>query len=335
MGVKDFFKVPGIAGSRICVGTAHKIRETITEITGVARPVALIDLSNFLFRYAYSVSDHTSSRGARYSVHVRAIINGTRAMIRCGYRPIYVFDPPNPPAIKVDEIARRAEQRVACEARLAAAEMALGAEPTTAQIERYNKCLKANFRITGEIIEEVKEVLTALGVEWYQSPDDYEAEQVAARLNVIGRGNVVMSNDADTLVFGANLLVRSIGKKYELYSRRAILDYIKRAFSLPGDREASAMLLKVALMLGTDFNARTPLHGPATVISRMIESIRAGIVPTPNNYTHCRRIFTRRLEADLRPSCTEPSRHRFVEFVEQFGIGEEEANENFGSIVVL
>ncbi|KAF8257358.1 PIN domain-like protein, partial [Lactarius quietus] len=70
--------------------------------------------------------------------------------------------------------------------------------------------VKRGKRITGEkhwLVDSMKGIIEAFGFEWRMAPGEAEAE--LAYLNNIGIINVVLSDDVDNFLFGANMVIRN------------------------------------------------------------------------------------------------------------------------------
>jgi len=115
-----------------------------------------------------------------------------------GIKPIWVFDG-EPPKAKQEELNNRSKiKEAAKEAK------------TRAEIEGDDgeevKQAKRSIKVTNEMVEQVKEMLNVLGVPFIQAKSEAEAQ--CALLNKKGLAFGVASEDLDSLVYGANVLLR-------------------------------------------------------------------------------------------------------------------------------
>ena len=75
------------------------------------------------------------------------------------------------------------------------------------QQKKKNKYHKASLRLTKEIIDDVKQLLTFMGVSYIHP--DAEAEAYASELCRIGYVDYVLTEDMDSLVYGCPRLIRN------------------------------------------------------------------------------------------------------------------------------
>lgn len=123
------------------------------------------------------------------------ILQKTFQLLEAGIRPVYVFDGPAS-HMKAAVIASRKEAEEKRKAKGEADHM---------------------FKPTHELIERIKFVLSELGVDWIQAPD--EADITIAAATIRGGPNAyAYSRDLDMLTFGAPRVVVRDGKKYNTYS---------------------------------------------------------------------------------------------------------------------
>ena len=121
-------------------------------------------------------------------------------------------------------------------------------------------------RMTPDILETSKELLTLLGIPVVQAPSDGEAQ--GAYMCMKGDVYASASQDYDSILFGAPLLVRNLtisgrrkvpGKSVYKDVKTEIVDSGKMLEDLGITRE---QLVDVCIMIGTDFNAGVPGIGP-------------------------------------------------------------------------
>jgi hypothetical protein len=132
--------------------------------------------------------------------------------------------------------------------------------------EKIDSQEKIAFEMKRFYTEDTIFMLNMLDIQWMECPPAYEAEQIAAFTtnsnSIFGvQMDYVLSTDADCLLFGARKLIkRDTTKKklfeYDLYN-------ILTQYNLDQDE-----LIKVGLILGTDFADKTPRIGPKTVLKK-------------------------------------------------------------------
>jgi hypothetical protein len=148
-----------------------------------------------------------------------------------------------------------------------------GEEPTkddksdqiTKHKENLDKQEKIAFKMKQSYFDDVIFMLDMLNIPWLESCRGFDAEQICAEAtnkNLFGvRMDYVLSSDSDVLIFGAKLLIkRDIRKKkFFKYNLAELLE----KYELEQDD-----LIKVALILGTDFAPKTKGVGPKTILKK-------------------------------------------------------------------
>ena len=125
-------------------------------------------------------------------------------------------------------------------------------EKTIEKLEKdTDKYKKRTLRVTRNMIKDIKFILNQYNISWIDAPKNFEAEHIAACLNQKNIVDAVLTNDSDTLLFGAKQIIKisKIKKKkiFLLYS----LNNISTKYKIDLND-----LIKVGLCLGTDFNKK-------------------------------------------------------------------------------
>lgn len=186
----------------------------------------------------------------RVTSHLSGIFYRTANLLEAGVRPIYVFDG-KPPELKTTEIERRAAFK-----KKAAHEYSAALE--RGDLVEAQKFAKMTSRLSVEMVDQAKEVLTALGVPWVQAPSEGEAQ--AAFMNRKGDAWATVSQDYDSLLFGAPRLVRNltISGRRKLPAKPVYVDIEPELVKLEdvlGELKIDRrQLIDIGIMLGTDFN---------------------------------------------------------------------------------
>lgn len=137
--------------------------------------------------------------------HLLGLFNRTLLLLENGIKPVWVFDGP-PPKKKNGEILRR--KRIKQEA--------LQKKEEAEEVGNLDEALKQQQRttyISHQEKEDVKKMLTLMGVPVIQAPGEAEAQ--CSYLNKIGKVDAVCTEDTDSLVFGTQLLLRELNNKKE------------------------------------------------------------------------------------------------------------------------
>lgn len=207
-------------------------------------------------------------REGRVTSHLNGLaFRTTRLISDYGIRPIFTFDGP-PPELKRAEIAKR---RAAREKAAAEYEAALAAGD---RAKAWSKAVSST-RLTREMIEDAKILLTGLGIPWVQAPSEGEAQ--AAYLARRGDAWAAGSKDYDSLLFGAPRLIRflaigsteflpSLGRSRKVAPETLDLEENLRTLGLTREQ-----LIDVAILVGTDFFEGIKGIGPKTAVRRVRE----------------------------------------------------------------
>ena len=228
----------------------------------------------------------------RVTSHLSGILYRTANLIEAGIEPSFVFDgkPNELKAGTIEErIARREKAREEYEKALAEGDMK----------KAFSKA-QQTARMTPEILETSKKLITLMGLPVVQAPSDGEAQAAY----MCGKGDVyaAASQDFDSILFGAPLLVRNLtisgrrkvpGKQLYRDVKTEIIESGEFLDALGIDRQ---QLVDVCILMGTDFNAGIHGIGPKKGLKLIkdhgdIESVLAHIGQEIPEYQQVRDIF--------------------------------------------
>ena len=122
--------------------------------------------------------------------------------------------------------------------------------------EEAYKQARSSSRVDTTIIETSKELLGLMGIPIVQAPGEGEAQ--ASYMVAKGDARYVVSQDYDTLLFGAPLLVRNLtvsgkrkirGRQITVSPERIVLAEILEGLHLTREQ-----LIEIGILVGTDFN---------------------------------------------------------------------------------
>lgn len=166
--------------------------------------VIVIDAYNVLHQFLSIIRQRDGtplkdSQG-RITSHLTGLFHRTANMVEAKIRPVYVFDgKPHPLKAKtIEERKRRREQ----------AEKDFEEALKRGDVKEARKKAQQTSRVTDEILEQSKELLTALGIPFVQAPSEGEAQ--ASYMVKKGVAHAVGSQDFDCLLFGAPILIRNL-----------------------------------------------------------------------------------------------------------------------------
>jgi 5'-3' exonuclease len=121
------------------------------------------------------------------------------------------------------------------------------------------------WRLTDIVIKDAQMLMTLMGVDYYISPLNREAEQYAADMAKEGKVDIVMTNDSDSILFGTPCVIinnteKSTKSKSPYTAFR--IDKLLEEYKLDMD-----MFQKMCISLGTDFAPKTKGVGVKTVFT--------------------------------------------------------------------
>ena len=245
-----------------------------------------VDAYNALYQFLSIIRQRDGTPLMDYNGKVTSHISGlfyrTARLLEMGIRPVYVFDGP-PPALKRRTLIER--QAIKEEARREWKEAV-----ERGDLEAARSKAQATSRLTREMVEESKPLLTLMGVPHVQAPSEGEAQ--ASALVLSGQAYACASQDYDSLLFGAPFLVKNFtmsGRrklpKKDIYVEvePELIDLGKNLSSLGLTREK---LIWMGILVGTDFNEGVYGVGPkkAYKLVRECSSLEEAIAKSGANF---------------------------------------------------
>jgi len=228
--------------------TDYKTPVTLETIPGIAA----IDASNTLYQFLTIIRQPDGTplmdgRG-RVTSHLSGILFRISNFMEKGIRPVFVFDG-IPAVLKQATIDERRKIRDT------AGERWKEAVERGDEAEAYRQARSAT-RVDTAIIASSKELLGLLGIPFVQAPGEGEAQ--ASYMVAKGEARYVVSQDYDTLLFGAPTLVRNLtvsgkrkirGRTVTVSPERLILSELLGGLHLTREQ-----LIEISILTGTDFN---------------------------------------------------------------------------------
>jgi flap endonuclease-1 len=214
-----------------------------------------VDGFNTLYQFLSSIRDRETgeplrdSKG-RITSHLSGLFYRTAKLLEAGIRPVFVFDG-KPPAFKFETSQQRRRIREEAEVKWKEALASGDAEG----VRTYSQ---AAIRLTPEMVEQSKQLLTLMGVPHVQAPSEGEAQAafMAQRGIVWASG----SQDWDSLLFGAPRLIRNLtvtGRR-KVPRKEVYIDIVPEMVEL--DKVLSNLnltrkqLIMLGILVGTDYN---------------------------------------------------------------------------------
>jgi flap endonuclease-1 len=234
-------------------GLVEARRVAIDDLAG--RRIA-IDGHNILYQFLSSIrsrqGDPLRDREGRVTSHLSGLIYRNSKLIEAGIKLAYVFDG-RPHRFKARVVRERSQARRQAKVKYEAAVKA-------GRVEDAKRYAQATATVNVDIIGDAKRLLTLMGVPWVQAPGEGEAQAayMAANGDVWASG----SQDFDSLLFGAPVLVRNLNitgrrklPRKNVYVRvePEIIELGKFLRELELTRE---QLVDVGILVGTDYNPK-------------------------------------------------------------------------------
>ncbi|TFH27629.1 MAG: flap endonuclease-1 [Promethearchaeota archaeon] len=225
-------------------------KKTITFKDLVGKSIA-IDAFNTIYQFLSIIRGIDGAPLTDFQGNVTSHLSGlfyrTLNIIEHDIRPIFVFDGlPNP--LKMAEIQRRREIRHN-ETKKYEEARDLG------ETEEASKHAQATSKLTGDMIQESKEFLHAMGIPTIDAPEDGEAQ--AAFLVEQKHAWAVGSQDYDSLLFGAQKVVRNLSqsrtRKVKGTTVKVDIEWLSLEKVLGEIQISREQLVDVAILVGVDF----------------------------------------------------------------------------------
>lgn len=274
-----------------------------TSLNASNGKIIAIDAYNSLYQFLTTIrgidGQLLSDLDNNVTSHLSGLLHRNANFLSAGIKPIWVFDG-KPPSLKAAEIERRRSSKMTASIRYEQARL-------EGDIELARKYAQQTTIIQDVMIEESKEFLNLFGIPTIQAPS--EGEATAAHLTITGQAWASASQDYDSILFGAQRLVRNFtsGGRRKVPNQNYYIvvepQIIHLASILELHNISREQLVDVGIMIGTDFNpSGMPRIGPKTAIKMIKKYSRLEDIPriqddlknTP--YEEIRRIF---LEPDV------------------------------------
>ena len=266
------------------------------ELQDLGGKTIAIDAYNTIYQFLSIIRQPdgyplTDSKG-NVTSNLSGLLYRTASLIEAGVEPVFVFDG-KPHELKMGTINERRERREKAEKEWQKAVQ----EGDTKKA--FTKAQQTS-RMTPDILESSKEIISLLGLPVVYAPSDGEAQGAY----MCSKGDVYASasQDFDSLLFGAPRLLRNVtitgrrkvpGKDVYRDVKTEIIDSQEFLEALGIDRR---QLVDMCILMGTDFNAGIHGIGPKKGLKLIkdhgnIESVLAHIGEEIPEYQQVRDIF--------------------------------------------
>lgn len=217
--------------------------------------IIAVDAYNTLYQFLSSIRDRFTGEplkdsSGRITSHLSGLFYRTSRLMETGINPVFVFDG-KPPDFKHATIEARIAVRKKAKAKW---EEALEKGDSEA-VRRYSQ---GASRLTEEMVEEAKKLLTLLGISCIQAPSEGEAQ--ATRLLRDGKAWAVGSQDWDSLLFGAERVIRNltISGRRKVAGKEKYIEIRPELVELPAVLKNLGInqdqLILLGILVGTDYN---------------------------------------------------------------------------------
>ncbi len=224
------------------------------ELASLSNRKLAVDAYNTLYQFLAIIrgvgGEHLKDSSGRVTSHLSGLFYRNINLMELNIKLVYVFDGA-PPELKTEEIHRRRKVREEASRQYVEA-VAAG---DTAGARKY---AEASTSLRDDMIVDSKRLLDAMGIPWIDAPSEGEAQ--ASVMAAEGTVDGVASQDHDSLLFGAPLLVRNvtISGRRRLPSKNVFIDVEPESISLAEtlhDLQFSReQLVDLGILVGTDFN---------------------------------------------------------------------------------
>jgi len=228
-------------------------REKI-ELQDISGWKLAVDGYNTLYQFLAIIrgpsGEHLKDSKGRITSHISGLFYRNINLMELGIKLVYVFDG-KPPDLKMEEIERRSAQRREAKDQYLKALQA-------GDVVQARKFAEASTVLRRDMVADAKELLEAMGIPWVDAPSEGEAQ--ASIMAAEGTVKAVASQDHDSLVFGAPILVRNvtISGKRRLPSKGIVINVVPERITLSSVLSTTGLtreqLVDFAILLGTDFN---------------------------------------------------------------------------------
>jgi len=221
------------------------------EIKELKGKTLAFDSYNMLYQFLSSIRQRDGTllmdSSGKITSHLIGLFNRIGHFLQNGIKPIFVFDGEAPELKGKESEKRNRVKRVAAEK--------LKKAKTDEERLKY---ASMTSKLTKEMVDESKKLIKAFGLPIVQAPCEGEAQ--CAHIVKKGEAYATVSQDADSLLFGTNVLIRnfSVSGKRKMPGRQFYAtvkpELIELKDVLNNNGIDQNQLIALAMLVGTDYN---------------------------------------------------------------------------------
>jgi len=230
------------------------VPKTVVTLENMSGKSIAIDAYNALYQFLAIIRqpDGTPLKdtSGKITSHLSGLFYRTVNLTEMGIKAVYVFDGA-PPTLKEVEIKRRMQIKE---------EATIKYEKALAEgkIEEARTYAQMTSKLKDYMAEDSKRLLTLMGIPWIQAPSEGEAQ--AAHLARKNHTNFCASQDYDSLLFGAPILLRNvtISGRRKLPGKPVYIDVVPEVVELEKTLKTLEItheqLVDIGILIGTDYS---------------------------------------------------------------------------------
>ena len=237
------------------MGTQIKciLKSNVISLNDLTNKTLVIDSYNFLYQFLTTIRSRDGSllmdSKGNITSHLVGLFSRTTRLMQNNIKLIFAFDG-KPPELKEKERERRKNIKINAEKEY---KKAVEEE----NIEEMKKYASRTSRLTEEMIDDSKKLISALGLPIIQAPSEGEAQAACIAKNK--DADYCVSQDFDSLLFGSPRLVRNLSligkrKKSGLSYETVNPEVINLSENLNNLGIDQNQLIALAMLVGTDYN---------------------------------------------------------------------------------
>ena len=230
------------------------VPKNVVKLEDLGGKTVAIDAFNAIYQFLSIIRQPDGTPlmdgSGRVTSHLSGLFYRTSNLIEMGIKPIYVFDGV-PPQFKREVIERRHQVKVQAQVHYEKA-VVKGDKPKMRLFAQATTTMKDYMKTDSQ------RLLELMGLPWIQAPSEGEAQ--AAHMTCRGEADYCASQDYDSLLFGAPLLLRNvtISGRRKLPSKNVYVDIVPETIVLKDvlrDLDVTyEQLIDIGILIGTDFN---------------------------------------------------------------------------------